>query len=102
MARYQMADGTVTDTKKAIDSWQEKTCWDGRDELSRATGSQWFHQKLYRSPEGRYYLVHTSQLQDPHAAWLSPEEAARWLMLNERPLPDDLVHYAGDLPSTVS
>jgi hypothetical protein len=92
MARFQMDDGTVVDTKNATQSWDEETEWDGRNHISKATGSQWLHQTLYRSRKGRFYVVHESQYQGsrPHAEWVSSHEAARWLLANEHELPEEL------------
>lgn len=92
MSRYRMEDGTVIDTSKASKSWDETTEWNGNNHISRATGSQWSHQTLYRSSKGRYYVEHTSQWQGstPHVEWVSREEAARWLLNCEKDLPDDL------------
>lgn len=99
MARYKMDDGTVIDTANASHSWQEDTRWDGHNHVSIATGSQWIHQKLYRSRKGRYYIEHTSQWQgsNPHAEWVSPQEAARWLLANGEELPDDLKQYEDEI-----
>lgn len=96
MARYTMDDGTVVDTDRATERWDEATRWDGRNHISRATGDQWCHQTLYRSRKGRYYLIHTSQWQGstPHAGWVSDREAAAWLLSQDRDLPPDLVAVA--------
>lgn len=87
-----MDDGTVVDTDKATQSWAEETYFDGSNHISKATGSQWNHQTLYKSRKGRYYVEHTSQWQGSraHVEWVSREEAARWLLHNEHELPDDL------------
>lgn len=94
MARYRI-DGMVVDTANATASWDEATRWDGRNHISIPTGSQWEHQRLYRSRKGRYWLECWSQWQGstPHAEWLSPQEAARWLLANDEELPDDLAQY---------
>jgi len=99
MARYRMDDGTIIDTDKAADTWGEETDWDGRNHISRPTGSQWHHQKLYKSRKGRYYVEHSSDYQGSreHVEWVSPEEAARWLLLNEHELPEDLTQYAEEI-----
>lgn len=91
MARYQMEDGTVIDTKNAIAHWDEDTRWDGHNHISVATGSQWSHQTLYRSKKGRFYLECASQWQGsaPHAEWVSPQEACRWLLANGHDPKDD-------------
>lgn len=95
MARYEMEDGTVIDTKNATKSWDERTFWDGRNHISKATGDQWVHQTLYRSRKGRYYVETTSQWQGSRdrAEWVSPQEALRWLLKNDydgADIPQDL------------
>lgn len=99
MAKHRMDDGTILDTEKASQSWDEDRYHDGRNLISKATNDQWTHQKLYRSRKGRYYIVHTSQWQGSrdHAEFVSPEEAARWLMLMSEDLPDDLKQYADEI-----
>jgi len=99
MSRYRMDDGTVVDTEKAAQSWSENTRWDGNNHISKATGSQWAHEELFRSRKGRYYVEHTSQYQGstPHVEWVSREEAARWLLAQDNELPDDLKDLEGAL-----
>jgi hypothetical protein len=93
MSTYRMDDGSVVDTDRASAFWLEATFFDGHNSISKATGTEWTHQTLYRSRKGRYYVEHTSQWQGSrsHVEWVSREEAARWLLHNERPLPADLV-----------
>lgn len=95
MSTYRMEDGTVVKTENATDSWEEETDFDGHNQISRATGSQWNHQTLYRSRKGRYYIEHWSQWQGSraHAEWVSPQEAARWLLQQDEDLPDDLSQF---------
>lgn len=95
MARFEMEDGTVVDTKNASDSWEEDRYFDGNNMISRATGGQWTHEKLYRSRKGRYYIVHSSQWQGSrdHAEWVSPEAATRWILKNHSEIPEDLQKY---------
>ena len=95
MAKFRI-DECVVDTDNSTQSWAEDTDWNGNNHISRATGSQWTHQTLYRSRKGRYYIVHESQWQGslPHAEWVSGQEAARWLMLMEHELPDDIQQFA--------
>jgi len=99
MSRYQMDDGTIVDTEKSKESWPEKTDFNGNNHISRATKDQWTHEKLYRSRKGRYYVEHTSQWQgsQPHVEWVSPEEAARWLLLMEHRLPADLEKHEAQI-----
>jgi len=92
MTNYKMLDGTILKTENAVKSWDEETDWDGHNHISRATGSQWVHQTLHLTRKGQYWTETTSQYQGslPHAELLSPEEATRWLLTNERNLPTDL------------
>jgi hypothetical protein len=94
-----MEDGTVVDTDKASASWAEAKFWDGRNHISKATGDQFTHQTLFRSRKGRYYVLHTSQWQGSrdHIEWVSPQEAARWLLVSDHDLPEDLQQYENDL-----
>lgn len=98
MAIYKMEDGSLVDTSKAKARWDEQTEWNGNNNISKATGSQWEHEKLYLSAKGRYYVVHTSQWQGhlPYARWLTPLEAAQWLLHNDEELPEDLADLEGE------
>lgn len=99
MSRYRMDDGTVTDTGRAAQTWDESTYWDGNNHISTATGSQWDHETLYRSAKGRYYVVSESNRAGVagSARWLSDNEAAAWLAFNEREFPADLEATALDV-----
>jgi hypothetical protein len=92
MARYRMSDDTVVDTANSTMRYEEDTYHDGHNSISRATGTQWNHQTLYRSKKGRYYIESTSQWQGSHdsAEWVSNEEATRWLLENDHELPEEL------------
>jgi hypothetical protein len=92
MARYRMDDGVIVDTKRATEHWDEKTRWNGNNHISVNTGSQWAHQRLYRSAKGRYWIECWSQWQGslPYARWLDRAETAKWLLLNECDVPEDL------------
>ena len=94
MSKYRMSDNTVVDTNNSTMSWNEATNSDGSNLIGVSSGSQWLDDTLYRSRKGRYYLVTHSRIQGrPNSAeWLSNEEATRWLLANEREVPDDLKH----------
>jgi hypothetical protein len=94
-----MEDGTIVDTDKAQTHWDEDTYWNGHNHISKATGSQWAHETLYKSRKGRYYTEHLSAYHQGqgHVEWLSPQEAARWLLHMEYELPDDLKQYADEI-----
>lgn len=91
MSKYKM-DGTVVDTEKARARYHEDTRWDGQNHISVNTGSQWEHETLYKSGKGRFYLVRWSQWQGstPSAEFVSDQEAAAWLELNEKEVPECL------------
>lgn len=99
MARFKMDDGAIIDTKKALQSWEECTDWNGNNHISRATGSQWNHETLYKSAKGNYYIVSSSQIQGnmDYARWVTPQDAARWLLLMEEDLPEDLEQYGEEV-----
>ena len=91
MAKHRI-ENVVVDTDNASKSYEEATYWDGHNNISKATGSQWEHETLYRSRKGRYYVVRTSQWQGSKdaAEFVSPEEATRWILGNEGEVPADL------------
>ena len=99
MGKYTMDNGAVVDTESAVAHWEEATRWNGQNHISRATGSQWEHETLYKSAKGRYWVERTSQWQgsSPHAFFLTAEEAARWLLTNEHELPADLVEVGAKI-----
>jgi hypothetical protein len=92
MATYRMSDGTIVKTENASQEWSEDTRWNGQNRISVNTGSQWEHERLYRSRKGRYWIERWSQWQGstPHAEWVSNEEATRWLIHNGEELPNEL------------
>ena len=95
MAKYRI-ENIIVDTDNATAHWNEAKRWDGRNHISVATGSQWNHETLYRSRRGRFYVEHESAWQGstPRAEWVSPEEAARWLLANEHEVPAELAAAA--------
>jgi hypothetical protein len=98
MSRIVLPDGTWFETDRA-QAWDEETEFDGNNHISKATGSQWDHEKLYRTASGRFVLERSSQRQgvrDSHEI-IDPKEAAAWLILNGHELPDALASVAKDL-----
>ncbi len=51
MARYRV-ENTIVNTDNAVNSWEEATRWDGRSNISKATGTELDHEKLYKSRKG--------------------------------------------------
>jgi len=99
MSTYRMEDGTILKTENSTNCWEEETFFDGNNTISKATGSQWHHQTLFRSRKGRYWIECTSQWQGDRdrAEWLSPEDATRWLLLNDHELPEELAHLQAEV-----
>ena len=60
MNRIPLTDGTGRwfDASKA-EEWDEDTRWDGNNHISIATGSQWHHERLYRTAGG-VWIMHSS------------------------------------------
>jgi hypothetical protein len=106
MKRIVLTDGSGRwfDAERA-EVFEEDTWWDGRNHRSRATGSQWEHEKLYRTASGRGVLHHWSQYQGVPDRWeeIDAEEAARWLSINGYdPHPACAAEYAAlDLDAAV-
>jgi hypothetical protein len=92
MSKHRTEDGKILDTEKAKQNWDEATCWNGSNSIGRSTNSQWHDQTLYKSAKGRYYTVTVSRVdgESDHAEILQPEDAAKWLLLNDYDLPEDL------------
>ena len=83
MRRVALPDGLWFDVDSA-EKFEEATFWDGRNRISRATGSQWDHETLYRTKSGHWVKHWWSQWQGSVDRWelLSDDEAARWLVRN--------------------
>lgn len=86
MNRVVLTDGSGRwfDTEKAQE-FKEATRWDGSNNISRATGSQWEHETLYRTASGLFILNHWSQYQGSKDTYeqISVAEAAKWCSINE-------------------
>ena len=84
-----LSDGRWFDESKA-EKFEEASDWDGSNSISIATGSQWEHERLWRTEKGTWVLNCWSQRQgtiesyivydDDHAAW--------WLSVNNHTHPD--------------
>lgn len=68
----------------AAHAYDEDTWWDGSNHISRATGSQWEHERLYRTAQGRWVHHAWSQRQGVGERWsFATDSAAReWLLSN--------------------
>jgi hypothetical protein len=64
--------------------FDEDTYWNGNNHISKATGSQWDHQALYRTRCERWVLHCWSQYQGSEETYeeITPQDAALWLVKN--------------------
>jgi hypothetical protein len=83
--RQVLTDGTARyfNTSKAT-HWDESTTWNGSNHVSDATGSQWDHERLYRTKSGLWIIHAWSQWQGSTESWeeTDDERAAAWLVTN--------------------
>lgn len=81
--RQSLEDGTWFNLESA-DAFKEATYWDGHNHISRATGSQWDHETLYRTAKGAWVLNQWSQRQGTPETYrrASLIDAQTWLAKN--------------------
>jgi hypothetical protein len=81
MNRIALTDGTGQwfDADKA-ELYKENTFHDGRNWISKATGSQWEHEAIYVTKSGKFILNHYSNFQGSRETYelISKEDAAAW------------------------
>ena len=86
--------GTWFDADRAI-RYAEDEDWDGSNFISRATGSQWNHEALYRTASGRWILNGWSAYQGSTETYyeISPSRAEDWLIANDHAdaLPEEVI-----------
>ena len=92
METYKMEDGCIVKRANATASYEEERDWNGNNHIGRSSKSHWHYQNLYRSKKRRYWLEHISCVQGERdwAEWISPQQAAAWLLLNGFEIPDEL------------
>lgn len=83
MERINLGEGRWFDPESAR-SWDEDWWWDGSNRRSQATGSQWEHQKLYRTRKGQWILHCWSQWQGSQPSYeiVGDATAKTWLIDN--------------------
>jgi hypothetical protein len=71
--------GLWFDVEKA-EKYNEKDYWDGRNYISRATGSQWDHEMIFITKSGKFILNTYSQWQGKVETFeiISKDHAAIW------------------------
>lgn len=73
-------------TREKATTYGEDTEWDGDNHISKATGSQWDHETLYRTAGGRWVLGRTSQRAKnpiPTYHYLDNDAAREWLIVQD-------------------
>jgi len=77
MARVALTDGSGSwfDTKAAI-LFKEDTNWDGRNQISVPTRSQWDHEWLYYTKSGKWVLNDFSNYQGSTEGYRQIDEQA--------------------------
>ena len=80
MTRIQIRGGGWFNPDSAR-KWEESSTFDGRNQISDVTGSQWEHERLYRTAKGRWILHWFSQWQGSKDRYkpIDDAEAAFWL-----------------------
>ncbi|MDD4000219.1 MAG: hypothetical protein PHX62_04925 [Bacilli bacterium] len=84
--------GNFFDLDKAA-NYAENTYWNGNNHISKATGSQWNHEALYKTVSGKWVMNCYSQCQGIVETYeiISPIAAARWFVKNEySDIPEEL------------
>jgi hypothetical protein len=73
--------GNWFDSDKA-ECIKEESWHDGSNWISKATGSQWEHESLYRTAGGQWVLHHWSNFQGKSASYVlvDSDTAAQWLV----------------------
>lgn len=71
--------------KAKAEKFTEATWWNGNNHISKATGSQWDHEELYRTAGERWVLYFWSQYQGrpERYSFISDDEARTWLLTNQ-------------------
>lgn len=66
-------------------AYREATDWDGSNDVSVNTSTQWDHQTLYRTSKGRWVLNNWSQRQDTAERYefIDDDTAKTWLLHNK-------------------
>lgn len=82
-------NGQWFNIEKAI-LYKEETRWNGSNNISKATGSQWHHEYLYYSASGAWILNKWSNYQDSVETYdvISKKEAIEWFLNQSMDLPE--------------
>lgn len=82
---FKTEHGTRWFNKETATFFKEGTYNDGRNWISKATGSQFFHQWLIQTASGVFILNNFNDYQGSKESYdiISKEAAAEWLLINE-------------------
>lgn len=83
----------------AADSFDERYDWDGSNNISRATRSQFAHQTLYKTHRGTWIMKESSQYESTLTTYreISPAAAAEWFARNEySDVPEELLEFMAE------
>lgn len=71
--------------------FKEEAFWNGHNQISKITGSQWDHETLWLTVSGKWILNRYSQYEGRGETYeiITPEDAAEWLVKNE--YKDDMI-----------
>ena len=87
MARVALTDGSKAwfNTESAV-IFKEDTRWDGRNQISVPTGSQWDHEWLYYTKSGKWVKNEFSAYQGTMETYeqIDDQDAIEWLILNNK------------------
>ena len=72
--------------KETAEKFNEGEHWDGSNNISMATGSQWNHEDLFRTASGKWVFHCWSQMQGSIETYEIIDDgfAAKWLITNGR------------------
>ena len=81
MKQISLDDGRLATISE---TYQDRTRWNGSNEISLATGSEFVRERLHHTASGRWVMCSTSQYEGtaPTAEEIDAEAAARWLIRN--------------------
>ena len=73
--------------------FEEDTYFNGHNQISKATGSQWIHETLYLTAKETWVIGRSGNYKDTYFK-ISRTQAARWLMQNDH---DDNKNIPADI-----
>lgn len=91
--RIHLGDGKWFNPE-AAESFEEATFHDGHNTISKATGSQWEHETLYRTPKKTWVIHRRGDWQGSRETYtiVPASQAHTWLIANDHgdDVPEDV------------